>query len=115
MKEEYNALASLILDSLKSAPFKLAWLNIEMASDVVGIRGEYIDMEGQEKNIEIETDIHHFGVVRKIKQQTESHPLQHAKWNRAKFTISTAGKYTMQYIWDQNLQNEVDKYSKDLN
>jgi hypothetical protein len=109
-KNEFNLLANLIIDSLKSESFRTAWLNIEMASDVIAMDGEYIDLSGNKKNMEVESEIQHFKAVRNIKEITQSHPLQHARWNRAKFTISSDGKFNMEYVWDQSLQDEVEKY-----
>ncbi len=32
--------------------------------------------------------------------------------NRASFRIFSNGKFEIEYIWDQELQNEVDKHKK---
>jgi hypothetical protein len=34
------------------------------------------------------------------------------KWNKAIFTLSQEGKFDMEFIWDQELQDEVDRLAK---
>ncbi|RNL55907.1 hypothetical protein [Pedobacter jejuensis] len=35
------------------------------------------------------------------------------KWNRAIFTLFSTGKFDMEFIWDQELQDEVERLSKE--
>ncbi|MET4084207.1 hypothetical protein ABIB40_004181 [Pedobacter sp. UYP30] len=35
------------------------------------------------------------------------------KWNRAIFTLSSTGKFDMEFIWDQELHDEIERLSKE--
>lgn len=35
------------------------------------------------------------------------------KWNKAVFTVNPEGKFDMQFIWDQELQDEIEKLAKE--
>lgn len=115
MKEQeiYKVFANLLIDSIQQIRFQKAWINIEYASDVSSIDGEYIDGLGILKDLNLETEIQHFDAVANLKLFTQSHPLQHKNWNRAKFTLYPNGKFDIEYIWDQELQDQVDKYNKE--
>ncbi|KAA2242751.1 hypothetical protein F0L74_09495 [Chitinophaga agrisoli] len=34
------------------------------------------------------------------------------KWNRAVFTLLPDGKFDMEFIWDQELQDEIEKHAR---
>lgn len=35
------------------------------------------------------------------------------KWNKAIYTLTSSGKFDMQFIWDQELQDEVERLAKE--
>jgi hypothetical protein len=37
----------------------------------------------------------------------------HKNWNRAKYTLFPEGRMEIEYIWDDGLQKEVDKYNNE--
>ncbi|HEY8400102.1 MAG TPA: immunity protein YezG family protein [Cytophagaceae bacterium] len=34
------------------------------------------------------------------------------KWNKAKFSVTPDGKFDMEFIWDQEWQDEIDGYNQ---
>ena len=38
----------------------------------------------------------------------------HHHWNKAEFTLFPDGKFDLQFIWDQEWQDEVDGYNKNV-
>jgi len=36
----------------------------------------------------------------------------HNKWNKAKFTVTPDKKFDMEFVWDQEWQDEVDGYNR---
>ncbi len=44
---------------------------------------------------------------------TQSRELNHTDWNRAIFTLFPDNKFEIEYIWDQELQDEVDRYNRE--
>lgn len=112
MREEvFKVLGNLLVESIQGRHFERAYLNIEYASDVSGLDGEYINEKGQPESLELETDIKHFNALLQLKKDTQFNPLKHIKWNRAKFTLYPTGRFDIEYMWDEELQREVDKYN----
>jgi hypothetical protein len=49
--------------------------------------------------------------ILRLHQLTNEHP-NYKKWNRSIFSLFSSSKCKIEYIWDQQLQDEVDKYNK---
>ena len=110
--EIYLKIAKEIFDAIEDANWSSATLRIELVGDgVVGYTGEYIK-ENDQKDISI----------RKISREMRNWVRDlHAittegganKWNRAVYTLTPDGKFDMEFIWDQELQDEIERLSKE--
>lgn len=93
----------------KNENFREAVLDIMRLDKVVEFTGYYINDDSNKKwldifNINLNTDyIHDLYII----SQTQA-PI-HTNWNRAKYTLFPDAKMSIEYIWDQNLQDEIDR------
>ncbi len=113
-KEIFNLLANGIIDALPQAiEFKEAVLKIMRQKGVVEFSSYLIDREGKEINLDINMGYRYAKAVLELYRLTQNEPPVHKDWNRAKYTLYPEGKMNIEYIWDQGLQDEVDKYNKE--
>ncbi len=110
--EIYSNIGQSILNAIADENWTKARLNIEVVGDgVVGYSGEY----------EVGSDIKDIS-VRKISRDIRSWIRElHAitteggnnRWNRAVFNLPPDGKFDIDFIWDQNLQDEIERLEKE--
>lgn len=103
--------------TLKSVEGILNWskalLYIERQEKSVGFKSSYIDEKGQEIEVDTEADYFTSKAVQNLYNITSNHPLQHKNWNKARFEITSNGKFHIEYKWDQEWQDEIDRYDKE--
>jgi hypothetical protein len=114
-KEIFNLLANGIIDAIpQGIIFQESTLNIMRQEGVVEFNSFLLDEKGQKVNLEINMGYKYAKAVLELYQITQNdHPL-HKDWNRAKYTLYPDGKMSIEYIWDQELQDRVDSYNKGL-
>lgn len=115
-KEIFTHIAISIVNILPTdEKFSIAVLEMMRLEKVVEYTGyylkdnkdkEWLDIFNMEINDDYIHELHHI---------TQNEPPVHTNWNRAKFTLFPDGKMQMEYIWDQELQDEVDGYNNDIN
>jgi len=112
-KEIFNLLANGIIDAIpQGQKFKRAILNIIKQEGVVEFNSYLIDEGDNQQNLEINMGYKYAKSVLELYKITQTQPPIHANWNRAKYTLYPEGKMQIDYIWDEELQQEVDKYNK---
>ena len=109
--EIYSNIGQSILNAIEDGSWTKASLNIEIVGDgVVGYSGEY-ETGGDTKDIsvrKISRDIRSW--VRELHKITTEG--ENNKWNRAIFSLMPDGKFDMDFIWDQALQDEIERLAK---
>lgn len=114
MKEIFELLGQGLADAIPpNIDYVKGVLNIMRLEKVAEFKGYAIDKNKQKQNLEINFGYAHAKAVHKLYEITQSHPLEHRNWNRAIFTLYPDHKFEMEYIWDQELQDEVDKYNNE--
>jgi len=112
-KEIFNQIAISIIDVLpQGEQFKYAVLEIKRLDRNVGFTGYYITPNESKKWLDIFSFKLDTSYIEDLYQITQTQPPIHANWNRAKYTLYPEGKMQIDYIWDEELQQEVDKYNK---
>jgi hypothetical protein len=113
-KEIFNLLANGIIDDLPSGQeFKEAVLNIMCLKNVVEFSGYYINNVNQKINLEINMGYTYAKAVLELHQITQSVPPKHINWNRAIYRLYPDAKMKIEYSWDEQLQNEVDRLNNE--
>ena len=111
LEKEYTIIAQSILDILPNG-FKKAVLEIKRLEGNVGFTGFYVTAHGAKEWLDIfnlKLDPSHI------------HKVYNISSNGMLATIAGTGqsspcpdhKFEMEYIWDQKLQDEVDRYNKE--
>ncbi|HEX7801699.1 MAG TPA: immunity protein YezG family protein [Pseudoxanthomonas sp.] len=109
--EIYSNIGQNIFNSIEDGNWTKATLNIEIVGDgVVGYSGEY-EIGGDIKDIsvrKISRDIRSW--IRELHGITTEKG--NNKWNRAVFNLTRDGKFDMDFIWDQALQDDIERLAK---
>ena len=107
--EIYQNIAMNIANTINEKWSK-AILNIEIQENYVGDSGIYINDESQQK--QLATDQFEWEYTDDI---LELHEITtqggNNKWNKAIFTLEADRTFSMDFIWDQEYQDEVDSFS----
>jgi hypothetical protein len=110
LDEIYENIGQSLFNVISHENWDEAKLNIEFEGDgVVGYNGHYTANTIKE-NISVRhipREIRHW--IRELHSITTEKG--HNKWNRAVFTLLRTGKFDMEFIWDQVLQDEIERLS----
>lgn len=100
------------INSVIKEQWKEAEIHIEALGEMISNTGTYINSSGESKQIKVdEFDFQlTFDLLDLQKITTESGS---NKWNRAVFTLARDSKFDMEFIWGQQLQNEVERLAKE--
>jgi len=109
----FSEIASYVIKSELDSKWNKALLKIAIIEDSVEFNLNF-SYESNKKNTKLNGAFMCSREVHKLYELTQNHPLQHKNWNRAVFTLFPDNKFDMEYIWDQELQDEVDGYNKEL-
>jgi len=111
--EIYLNIGKSIVNAIDDERWNHAKLNIEVVgTSVVGYNGEYITDNNETKNISIRNisrDIRNW--IRELHNITTEG--NGKKWNKAIFNLNSGGKFNMEFIWDQALDTEITRLSKE--
>lgn len=108
--EIYLNIAQSISNAIEQDNWTQARLNIEIVADgVIGYTGEYqVDNATLDMSIrKIPRDIRNW--IRELHQITTDGG--NNRWNKANFTLNHDGKFDMEFIWDQELEDQIEKLS----
>jgi hypothetical protein len=109
-KQVFNEIAISIIEVLpQGEKFKYAVLEIKRLTANVGFTGYYITSEEKKKWLDIFSFKLDTNCIEELYTLTQTEFPIHENWNRAKYTLFAEGRMEIEYIWDEALQNEVDK------
>lgn len=112
LKESFAKLAIKVQEDLSNIPWKKAEIKIVRLEGAVKFEGEYFnEYEDLRKNIEVNFGFWEARAVHNIHKITTTEFPKVDNWNKAIFTLSPDNKFEMEYSWDQELQDQVDKYN----
>ena len=114
VNEVYNYLGGKIYDAIPSEIEE--WDKAKMyakrlegyfsANAKIYINENELELEYFEARWEMATYVHKLHAI-----TTEG---GHNRWNKLEFTLFPDGKFDLQFIWDQEWQDEVDGYNKNV-
>ena len=113
-KDIFNLLANGIIDDLpQGLKFKEAVLNIMRLEGVVEFKSHVVDLNNQIINLVVSMGYKYTKAVLELYTITQTQPPVHKNWNRAKYILFPEGRMEIEYIWDEELQNEVDRLNNE--
>lgn len=111
-KELFSQIAISIIGVLpQGVSFKKAVLEIKRLENNIGYTGYYILNNEEKKWLDIFSFKLDNDVIENLYQLTQNQTPIHTNWNRAIFTLYPNSTSEMEYIWDEELQQEVDGYN----
>lgn len=114
--EIFELLANKALDSIKGIKdWKSVSLKIKRLEKNVGFESYYTDLKNNIIDVDTNVNYQTAKAIHKLYDITQNHPIEHKNWNRAIFTLYPDNSFEIDYIWDQDLQNQVDTYNKESN
>jgi hypothetical protein len=105
--------ASTMIRCMNGNAFSACYLEIERQEGAIGFSTCYKTPQGAEGYYEIENGAEVCEVIRDLYAITQTQPPIHKDWNKALFTLYPDGKSDMEYIWDAEMQAEIDKYNEE--
>lgn len=111
-KDIFNSIAKHIVSSEIDNQWDNAVLKISVIGNTVDFNLNFNYRNGEIKNARMSNAFLCSMDVLKLHQLTNEHP-NYKKWNRSIFTLLSSSKCKIEYIWDQPLQDEVDKYNNE--
>lgn len=108
--EIYQNIAKNISEAIKE-DWQHAVLRLEVLDGMVSNTGVYYDAKDQEKQLDVEEFDFQltFDILELHRITTEG---SSNKWNGAVYELSSDGKFDMEFIWDQDFQDEVERIIK---
>ncbi len=113
-REIFNEIAIAIIDILpQGEQFNYVILEIKRLVGNVGFTGHYITPEEKKKWLNIFDFKLESSCIEDLYTITQTQPPVHNNWNKAKYTLFPTAKMEIEYIWDEALQNEVDRLNNE--
>ena len=112
IEEINNAIGQALYDSVNEDWVEIQ-MNIKLGIESIGYRATYMATNGEIKQIDFwDND---FGLPNKFKKlhQTMTAQTDKHKWNRAKATLTDDMKLNIQFEWDQELADELERLNKE--
>jgi len=111
--EIYELIANSTLTCISTEMWDKAILQIECDGTYMGMTGVY-EYKGKTfdlnvHNVDTEDSFALMDAILELHELTTEG--DHAKWNRATFTLSHDGEYDMEFQWDQELYDEINSLS----
>lgn len=112
-KEIFSLLATGLINNIpQDQSFDKAVLNIMRQPAMVEFKSYLVENNRKKIDLDISMGYKYAKAVLELYNLTQNSFPVHKNWNRAIFTLFPDNKIEIEYIWDQDLQDEVDKYNK---
>lgn len=110
-KEIFNSIAKYILSSELDDKWDNALLKMMIIGDTVDYNLSFSYPDGSSKNTKLNNAFSCSVDVLKLHQLTNEHP-NYKNWNKAEFKLYSGSKCRIEYIWDEALENEVNRFNR---
>lgn len=107
--EVYQMIADRILQGINvnDENWKESVANIKRLEGMVSFSGYYMMDDGTEKNLESPFSFFDGLAVHELHSMITSDG--RSRWNKLKFKLLPTGKFELDFIWDQEYQDEIDR------
>lgn len=108
-KEIYHKIGQSIFDSIETS-WDSAVLEIKYTGKSGGFHLNYF-YNDEEFNAEYSGDYNMYKTIKELHKTTTEEGI-YTKWNRIVFKLTPDGQMELEYIWDQELYDEIERLSK---
>ncbi len=107
VSEIYHQIGQRIIDSIEEQ-----WDEAKLLIEYVGGVKTYLEYKNndQMKNVILIDSFKNMRDIKELNNITSEN--EKNRWNKAIFTLFPTGKFNMEFIWDQALQDEIEKLAK---
>ncbi len=111
LSEIYHSIGN-VLSSNTEGDWKEAILNIEVLEGYCSYEASFVTVDEVTKDFDVFEFPDNFGdnLMTIHKMTTEG---KNNRWNRAIFKLWSNGKFDMEFIWDQELYDEIERLNKE--
>ncbi len=110
VEEIYQILGQSIVDSIEDDWIK-AKLDVKYTNKSGGFHLNYWDINKQSQSVSLQGSYQAYNAVKELHKITTKGG--NNKWNRLKFQLTSDGEMDLEFIWDQELYDELDRLSND--
>lgn len=101
----FEKVGQYIINSIEDTQWREALLRIDIVEQSVGLSGEYVDAQGSRKPYDAEADLQLAKALLAFHRVSNENPRN--RWNRATATLNSAYEFKLEYLWDQQLADEL--------
>ncbi len=112
-KEALIYFVGALIRNMVETDYSICHLHIKRQEGMSGFSAMFYDKNGVKKSISIDNGSELCDVIDDLYAITQTQPPIHKDWNKAVFTLYPDGKADMEYIWDAEMQAEIDKYNEE--
>ena len=109
VSEIYNFIGQTILESI-SENWKHASVQVEVLDGYCSYSGDFETIHGVMYDLDVLEFPENFGDELELLHSITTEG-GHNRWNRAIFKLWPDGKFDMEFIWDQDLHDEIERLS----
>lgn len=109
LNEAYQKNVEKGKSDLKGKNWTKAILDIERYEGPVNFSGIYFNNDNTKKDIEVSFGIREARAIQTIHRITTTVDSNN-RWNRLKLTLYSDDKLEKEFIWDQSIQDSIEKY-----
>ena len=110
VNEIYYLLGQKLSDQI-NGNWKEAFLQIMRAHKTVEFKCHYFDITNKKNDMAVSLGYKEAKAIHELHQITTEGG--NNKWNRAILKLWPGGKFEMEFIWDQELHDEIERLSKE--
>lgn len=110
VSEIYTQLGQFVVDIIPEDNWTEAFLNIKLVPKNIGMTGKYKSQEGKEVSLRTRFSEELGNSLFELHRITTEGG--HNRWNRALFKLWPGGKFDMEFTWDQELHDEIERLNK---
>ena len=113
MKEIFQKLVLQLIQDIGDVSWRKSVLEIMRLKGTVRFSATYLDTKNEIHNVETNFGFWEAKLVHNLYDITQNEAPIHKNWNRAKLSLLPGGKMQIEYLWDQELEDEVDRYNNE--
>lgn len=101
----FEQIGQYMVDSVDAPEWRAVFLHIDIVEQSVGLSGEYVDDDGIRRPFDTDADLQLAKALLAFHHASNENPKN--RWNRANATLTSAYDFKLEYLWDQQLADEV--------
>jgi hypothetical protein len=110
ISEIYKQIGQKLSDHFENNDWKEITLKIMRVDKTVSFEGNYLDNMNSGHNLDVSLGYTESKVIHELHKITTEGG--NNRWNRAVFKLLPDGKFDMEFIWDQELHDEIERLNK---